>query len=392
MKKILVICDYYLPSVNSGGGMWTVVNIVDRFSDRYEFSVLTRNYDSPGDTTPYKTVSTNEWNTLGKTHVYYASNEMLTAEKIAQLVTDVGPDCVFLNSVFGTPVIRFLTARRRKLVGNIPVVISPTGNLGTGGMAHKWFKKKAFLTLAKITHLYRGVIWKPSTQIELSEVQSVFGGQIRGMIAPDLTPKTLVPDYSFERKPKKESGSVRFIFLSRIVRKKNLGFLLECMTELTDGNIILDIVGPPEDSGYWRECQAQIKRLPPNIKVNVVGGVTYLKGLDMLLGSHFFLLPTKNENFGYVFIESLAVGSPIMISDQTVWGNVENENSGWVIPLIEKARWIDTLRKCVEMGSEEYSAMAIASRSYAEAWLADTSLEDETARVFEKAIKEATGK
>ena len=64
-KKILVFCDFYLPSIKSGGGMWTVVNLVDRFCDRYDFFVVTRNYDSKGDTVPYTSVETDVWNKVG---------------------------------------------------------------------------------------------------------------------------------------------------------------------------------------------------------------------------------------------------------------------------------------------------------------------------------------
>ena len=39
--KILVFCDFYLPGFKSGGGMWTVVNLVDRFHDRFDFFIVT---------------------------------------------------------------------------------------------------------------------------------------------------------------------------------------------------------------------------------------------------------------------------------------------------------------------------------------------------------------
>ena len=392
MKKILVICDYYLPSVNSGGGMWTVVNIVDRFSDRYEFFVLTRNYDSPGDTTPYTSVKTDMWNEMGNARVFYASNERLTTESVAAIVNEVAPDCIFLNSVFGVPVVKFLNARRRKAVGDIPVVISPTGNLATGALAQKWLKKRLFLNIARISGLYRGLIWKPSAELEAAEIRCVFGNGHTMMIAPDLTPRSILPEYSFDQKLPKQSGSVRFIFLSRIVKKKNLGFLLDCLKEITEGNVIVDIVGPQEDTDYWNECLGKIEALAANIIVNIVGSVTYLAGLDLLLEDHFFVLPTLNENFGYVFIESLAAGTPIVISDQTIWGSVEQENAGRVIPLDDKPRWIETLKQCVEMDGPEYAKMAAAARRYAEEWLADTTLENATERVFTFALEQKQDK
>jgi glycosyltransferase involved in cell wall biosynthesis len=33
----------------------------------------------------------------------------------------------------------------------------------------------------------------------------------------------------------------------------------------------------------------------------------------------FFVLPTIGENFGYVFLEALAAGCPLITSDRTPW-------------------------------------------------------------------------
>jgi len=76
-KRILVLCDHYLPSTKSGGGMWTVVNLVERFSDRYSFFVAARNHESRNDRTPFNSVKTNAWNTVGSAKVYYISGNQI---------------------------------------------------------------------------------------------------------------------------------------------------------------------------------------------------------------------------------------------------------------------------------------------------------------------------
>ncbi len=387
MKKILVFCDYYLPSVKSGGGMWTVANLVERFCNRYEFHIVTRNYDSPGDTTPYTTVKTGEWNNVHKACVYYAANRDLTESTIARLVGEVDPDCVFLNSAFSTPAVKYLMARRDKLVPDIPTILAPCGELSFGALRSKRLKKKAYLAYAKFLGLYIGVIWKASTKVEVGEIRSVFGASIEPLIAPDLTPKSILPDFTVDQKPEKTAGAVKFVFLSRIVPKKNLKYFLELLTEIKEGKVSFDIVGPQENAAYWAECHAMIDKLPNNTEVNIVGSVSYSDGLNFLCNNHFFVLPTLNENFGYVFIESLAAGSPLLISDQTVWGEIEENNAGWAIPLENKATWIDTIKRCVAMNGEEYTAMAKSSRNYAVNWLADTKLEQATANVLKAALE-----
>ena len=386
MKKILVFCDYYRPSLNAGGGMWTVANLVDRFCDRYEFHIVTRNYDSPGDTTPYTSVNTGEWNDLGNAKVYYAASSDLTSAKCAALANDIRPDVVYLNSVFSTPVVKFLIARQKHLTPDVAVILAPCGELSEGALQSKSLKKKLYLTYAKSKELYQNVMWKATTELEANEIKRVFGSHLSPMLAPDLTPLTILPEFDVAQKPLKRHGAAHFIFLSRIVPKKNLAYILRVFGQVKVGEIVLDIVGPIEDKTYWRECERLIKMLPSNVTVNVVGGIDYATGLRKLVESHFFVLPTLNENFGYVFIESLAAGTPILISDQTVWGAVADEKAGWVNSLAEEHRWLDTINECLDMNQAEFTQTSNRARSFAVNWLANSEYENATAKVLDSAI------
>ncbi len=366
--------------------MWTVANLVERFFDRYKFFIITRNYDSPGDTTPYDSVRTNEWNETFNASVYYADAAELTPKRISELFNEVQPDCVFMNSVFSTPVVKYLFARRAGLVRDTPSVIAPCGELSVGALKSKWFKKTVYLTLAKARGLYKGLIWKATTALEVTEIHNAFGRDLQPMIAPDLTPKHILPNFDLSQKPPKESDKVRLIFLSRIVPKKNLKYLLELLTTFDKGVVNLDIVGPNEDEAYWNECADLIAKLPNNVRASIVGTVNYSHGLELMRESHFFVLPTLNENFGYVFVESMAAGTPIITSDQTVWSSVEEKNAGWAIPLGDRERWLATLSKCVEMDNDDYLAMASSARALATGWLSDTRHEEATANVLTAAL------
>ncbi len=385
MKKILIFCDFYLPSIKSGGGMWTIVNLVDRFFEKYEFYIVTRNYDSKGDTKPYTAVKTGEWNTVGNAKVFYVSKDQITAATCASLVREIQPDAIFLNSAFSTPVVKLLSARRRNLIPKTPVVIAPCGELSKGALAGKSFKKKLFLMYAKTTGLFRNVIWKASSELEASEIKEIFGSENEVMVAPDLAPRSILPEFTVSDKPVKSRGAVRFVILSRIVRKKNIHFFFECLLDQSD-EITVDIVGPIEDTEYFAGCRRIIDTLPDNITINVVGAVSYSEGLNYLVNSHFFALSTVSENFGYVFLESLAAGTPLVISDQTVWHDIGENNAGWVIPLDDPARWSEIIRQCAAMENSEYLEMAADSRKYAEEWLAGTEVEAATGRVLARAL------
>ncbi len=53
----------------------------------------------------------------------------------------------------------------------------------------------------------------------------------------------------------------------------------------------------------------------------------------MLSGHDLFFLPTLGENFGHVIYEALSAGLPVLLSDQTPWGQVNAQGAGWCFPL-----------------------------------------------------------
>lgn len=366
--------------------MWTVVNLVDRFCHQYDFYIVTRNYDSKGDKKPYTTVNTNEWNRIGNADVYYFSPKNLSRSVFAGLINEIKPDVFFLNSAFATPVIKFLMARRNKTIADIPLILAPCGEFTPAGLALKPLKKKIFLQYAKSVNLYRDSIWKASSQAEKNEIKEVIGRDAEVWIAPDLTPKTILPDYAPELKLFKEKGSVKFVFLSRIVRKKNIHFFLERLRDIKSGKVEFTIIGPPEDSDYVRQCQTITKTLPENISITFTGAFPYREALQKICENHFFVLPTLNENFGYVCIEALAAGCPLLLSDGTIWGDVQNLNAGWCIPLGDISGWVDKIKNCLNMDDSEYKRMSAAARNYSLKWIAEQTYAEETAKILDRAF------
>ena len=391
-KKIMVFCDFYLPGYKSGGGMWTVVNLADRFCHLYDFYIVTRNYDSKGDKKPYTTIKTDEWNQTGNAKVFYFSPKNLSRSAFAKLINEIKPDAFFLNSAFATPVVKFLMARRSEMFADVPLILAPCGELSAEALALKPLKKKIFLQYAKSVNLYQNIIWKASGEAEKEEVKKVFGREVEIWIAPDLTPKTILPEFSADWKPFKKKSSVKFVFLSRIVRKKNIHFFLERLREIKSGSIEFKIIGPPEDSDYLAECQKIIETLPKNISVFWEGAFPYHEALVKLTKNHFFVLPTLNENFGYVCIEALAAGCPLLLSDRTGWNEIENHNAGWQIPLGDVSGWNKQIEFCLNMNDSEYKRMSKAAREYSIEWLSKPEFTNETAKVLERAMQKGKSK
>lgn len=385
MKKILVFCDYYLPGYKSGGGMRTIVNMVERLGDKFQFFVATRDHDGREDFTSYPNVKIDDWNVQGKAQVFYFSKQNLKLKTFRQIVAFVQPDAIYLNSFFATPAIKLLFLRRFGMIKQIPVIMAPCGELSEGALQLKSLKKKIFINGSKKASLYQNLIWKASSELEREEIKQITGENAEIYIAPDLPPKIIFPDFSIEKKAQKKSGELRLVFLSRFSRKKNLHFLLEVLAEI-DGETTLDVVAPLEDKEYWLECEALIKKLPANIKVDYKGTIPHHEVPVTLANYHFFVLPTLGENFGHVFLEALASGCPLIISNKTPWVNLEEKKIGWDLPLENQKFWLEKLNYCVNMETAEYSQMCQAARDFSLEWLADFKVERATEIVLERAV------
>jgi hypothetical protein len=169
VSKILFFSDYYLPGYKAGG-MRAIANITERLQEEFEFYVITRNYDGRDDKTYYNDVKTNEWNRLKNEKVFYLSRVNLTPWKIRRLIQEVKPHVIYTNSYFSTFTINIVLLRKLRLIDNkIPLIIAPEGELLSGALKLKKFKKQIYLRIASFIGLYDDIIWRMSSETEKNE-------------------------------------------------------------------------------------------------------------------------------------------------------------------------------------------------------------------------------
>jgi glycosyltransferase involved in cell wall biosynthesis len=382
---IMMVCDYYLPGFESGGAMRTLVNMVDRLSDEFNFKIITRDHDGPLNREPYREVVINAWNRVGEADVYYLSSSSVRMNRIKELIREVGPDILYLNSFFSPLTVFTLLLRRFGAIDRMPMVLAPEGELVTGALSIKPLKKELYIRAAKLLTLFTNTIWKAASEYEKDAIETIFGKHNKVFVAPNMPPRTIMDDFDVHQKPEKRPGMAKMVFLSRFMRKKNFNWLLDNIRHVT-GELSIDVYGPIEDAAYWEECQEIIKTLPENINVQAKGTVSHENVATTLASYHFFILPTLGENFGHIFVEALAAGCPLVISDRSPWRGLEPEGIGWDIPLENVERWLDVLNDCIEMENENYRTMSQNAREYAVAWLADPAHERSNREILEFAL------
>ena len=81
--------------------------------------------------------------------------------------------------------------------------------------------------------------------------------------------------------------------------------------------------------------------------------------------SELLVLPSHNENFGFVIPEALASGTPVIASDRTPWGITEETGCGWRYPFGQEGLRA-TLEAALSKSSEQLFARGLKGRELVE--------------------------
>jgi len=365
--RIFVIADWYLPGWKAGGALRSLANMVEACGDELEFYVVTRDRDVT-DSKPYPAITRGEWLQSGNAKVCYLRH--LSPISLSRLVEDIHPATTYLNSFFSKRSVLALVMHRLGCLNGTRIVISPHGEFSSGALAIKTLRKRSFLFFVERFNLLKDCQFHVSTQQEKADIVNTFSARHSGAFRPANV--LVASDIPVLRDavtpfPVKRPGEVRFVFLSRISKMKNLDGAFAFLQGCT-GNIALEIFGPEDDPAYAVRCREAADRLPRNIRLEWHGSLTYEEIWTAFEKAHFLLLPTKGENFGHVIFEALCAGRPVLLSDKTPWGSVVDAGAGWCLPLAANERWISTLQHCVDMGDPEYRQCAESARKFIVEW------------------------
>lgn len=206
----------------------------------------------------------------------------------------------------------------------IPYIITPRGMLEPWIMERHPLKKQIAMYLYQRNDLKKAACLHATCEMEVQNIRKL------GF----LNPIALIPngiDISTVPEIKKDFGSKKIIFLSRIHVKKGLGILLDSWKHICNNGWSLEIAGEG-DENYVSELKQKIivERIP---NVYFIGALYGEDKWNFLKSGDVFVLPTFSENFGIVVAEALAIGLPVITTKGTPWGELVSHKCGWWIDL-----------------------------------------------------------
>lgn len=130
-------------------------------------------------------------------------------------------------------------------------------------------------------------------------------------------------------------GKKIVLFLGRLHPKKGCDLLIRAFATALhqDRDWVLVMAGPEGEQGYEEKLSALAKEQIEDESNRVIwtGGVEGEMKWSLIRSAHCFCLPSHQENFGIAVVESLACGTPVLISDQiNIWKTIERGKGGMV--------------------------------------------------------------
>jgi glycosyltransferase involved in cell wall biosynthesis len=363
-KRVLVCVPRYLPGYKSGGPIRAIANMVANLSAYLDFYVVTRDRDAT-DAETYSGITPDRWYRVGDACVLYCSS--VRPSILRRAFDDVKPDLISLNSFQDTFTRTMVLLRWKGAFGDTPMLLAPRGEFSPGARKIKPAKKLLYRQATRLLGIHERLHWQASAPREKEDI-------LRARPAWRLGPESV--HVAFEMSdavasalphPAKRPGEVRLAFIARMSEMKNLHFLLEILPEVR-GRVELNLFGPvaDNDADYWNRCKQLLAKLPGHIRAGYYGSLDHSAVPQVLHDHHFFVLPTRGENFCHAAVESFVNGTPAILSDQTPWVGLHEVHAGFDIPLSDRRRWIAVLQECVNMDQLAYAIYLNGTKEYSQ--------------------------
>ena len=315
--KILQITPSYKPAYIYGGPTMSVAKLCEALvQHNLDLEVLTTtangktelNVES-GEKISVDGVPATYFKRITKDHTHFSPALLLgLREKIKEQKTknkDL-PPVIHIHSWWN--LVTIFSCLMAKIY-HIPVVLSPRGMLTayTQNNRNSLLKSILHTLIGKSLLRYCHII-ASSEQEQQDLLQIIMPKSIT------IIPNLVSLPHEQGARSKEQGTPFNLLFLSRIEEKKGLDILFEALANL---NIKWTLnIGGNGDEEYIKNLKLKAKNLKINDNIHWLGHINNQDKFELMANHDLLVLTSHNENFANVVIESLSVGTPVLLSKQ----------------------------------------------------------------------------
>lgn len=296
-------------------------------------------------------------------------------------------DIVHVHSLWMYPNIPAALAAK---IAGLPYVVSPHGSLDPWKLRFKGLRKRVYGALVEKRILEGAAaiiagngpdLEAIKTYVPSADVRIVpYGAHLDAITRP-------ISREVFDRLWPKADGRRVVLYLGRLDRNKGVDLLIRAFSRLPSqfADVLLLIVGPDSNNMSRSELMALTAGLCIQDRVRFTGMVSEEEKLAAYQYSDIYVLPSLSENFGYTVLESLARGTPVLISRALPWPEVPAERAGRVVQA-DMGQLVEGLIRLLSLERSDLRAMGERGRAIARRY-DSVNVADQMMRVYESVLR-----
>lgn len=365
-KTILIFMAGYLPGVKYGGPIRRIENFVNTLSEIYDFKIICNDHDWK-EAARYPNVKEG-WNQVGNAQVNYINEKQWNAKNFRKVIKpfEHNIQLVYVLSVYYVKMT--LPAIKMARFIKVNILLAPCGELLDGEIYEKgkkkMIKKLSYLFVVRTTCFFRDIFFLATGDEEVLSVRNQLNiDETHIFNLPNIIVRNTI-----EKINDKKVGSIKIVFISRMVKKKNLDYAIDVVSNISNKyKVSFDIYGFVEDEEYWNKCLYainQIQEEKKHITIEYKGSLKQEEVKETFSKYDCFLFPTLSENYGYVIVEAMLASCPVILSEGTTPWDDYHMQGGYVIPLSNQGGFVEYLEELARMNAFSYAKLLAQNEEY----------------------------
>ena len=238
-------------------------------------------------------------------------------------------------------------------------IMTPMGIFEEWSLNQKRIKKKIGLNVYQKFILNKVNAIHVTSEIEKDNIKKITSNK-NIVLIPHGTFET-----NYEKKKIFQGTKKKALFFSRLHKKKGISELVDTWIKINNSDWELHIYGPDYD-GYTNLIGKKIKN---NKSIFIYDAV--FENKDRIFKNYdLFILPSKSENFGYVILEAMQYGLPVLTTNATPWKIIAEKNIGWIMNS-NLDDFENILKKILCVSKEELEEKSINAINFSKQYLWD---------------------
>lgn len=304
----------------------------------------------------------------------------------------VGADALHLHTPWETSNVQFARLARR---ARVPYVLSIHGMLDDWSMSQRAPKKKLYLALVGRRLLERAAFVHCTAQAEFDQSKKWYPGG-EGRVIPlifDLTPYRDLPgpEIAKAKFPLAAVDEPKLLFLSRLHEKKGVERLIDAAATLRErGHECALLIAGTGEPAYEQSLRARVREKGLDDRAAFLGLVVGEEKVSLFEAADVFVLPTSQENFGFVAPEAMACRTPVVTTKGVdIWPELAASGGAVIIESPPESCAPELANTLGRMLRDEGGLREMGER--ARAWVLEHLDEARTLRAYEQMYADAMG-